>query len=101
MIYAYLRVSTNSQTTENQKITIKSYASLNNLQEPVFVYENVSGTKDYQKRKLGVLINNMNENDILIITELSRLGRSLTMIFNILSILLEKKYFCNFFKRRI
>ena len=49
-----------------------------------------SGTIDYHKRNLGLLIEQLKENDILVVTEISRLGRSLNMIFNIMTELQNK-----------
>lgn len=90
MIYAYIRVSTNYQTVQNQKIAIKNYAKYHRLHNIVWVAETISGTKIPEKRKLGELISNVNKNDIIIVTELSRLGRSLMMILNVLQELLDK-----------
>lgn len=91
MTYAYIRVSTEKQNVENQKITIKEYCRRMKITKVKFIDETISGTKDFQKRKLGKLIEELQEGDTLIITELSRLGRSLMMIFKILNELLAKK----------
>lgn len=91
MNYAYLRVSTGKQTVQNQKMEIRKYCKNKKLTNVIFVEETISGTKDYSKRKLGKLIEVLETGDTLVITELSRLGRSLMMIFNILDILLKKK----------
>lgn len=90
MNYAYIRVSTENQTTENQKITIRQYCREHRLTKVKYISENVSGTKNYEKRELGKLIDIVQSGDVLIVTELSRLGRSITMIFEILNILLKK-----------
>lgn len=85
MYYGYLRVSTEEQNLENQKIAI-----LEKFNIDCWVYEKRSGTVDYHKRNLGGLMNNLSKNDVLVITELSRLGRSLSMIFKIINDLIEK-----------
>lgn len=90
MNYAYIRVSTNLQTTENQKIVIKNYCRYHRIHNLIFISENVSGTKDPSKRKLGDLINTVQSGDLIVITELSRLGRSLMMILDTLQYLLNK-----------
>lgn len=90
MNYAYIRVSTENQTTENQKITIRQYCRDHRLTKVKYISENVSGTKNYEKRELGKLIDIVQSGDVLIVTELSRLGRSITMIFEIFNILLKK-----------
>lgn len=90
IVYGYIRVSTEKQTTENQKLEIKKFCKAKQLKRPVFVSETISGTKKIDKRKLGELLNKMNSDDILIVTELSRLGRSMIMIMDILQLLLDK-----------
>lgn len=91
MNYAYIRVSTGKQTVKNQKMEIRKYCKEKKLHNIQFIEETISGTKDFKKRKLGKLIENMNSEDTLVITEISRLGRSLMMIFNILDVLMKKK----------
>lgn len=91
MNYAYIRVSTNYQTVQNQKIAIKQYAKLNHLKNINWISETISGTKNPEKRKLGELVRNSQKGDVIIVTELSRLGRSLIMILNVLQTLLEKE----------
>ena len=91
MNYGYIRVSTENQTVENQKIAIKQFCKSKKLHHIQWVAETVSGTKKPEKRKLGNLIENVKEGDIIIITELSRLSRSLIMILDVLQKLLEKK----------
>ena len=91
MIYAYIRVSTNYQTVQNQKIAIREYARYHRLHKIQWFAETISGTKTPEKRKLGELLNQVQKDDVIIITELSRLGRSMTMILNVLQELLEKE----------
>lgn len=89
MFYGYIRVSTQEQNTENQKKAISEKYTIDK-----WIEEKKSGTIDYRKRSLGKLLDTLKEGDSLVITELSRLGRSLTMVFNIISILKEKKIRC-------
>ncbi|MFC2603627.1 MAG: recombinase family protein [Treponema sp.] len=90
MVYGYIRVSTDEQTTTNQKIAIRDYCRKRKLYHIQWVSEYVSGTKNPEKRKLGNLLMVVNQNDLIICTELSRLGRSLMMILNVLHYLLER-----------
>lgn len=90
MIYAYIRVSTDTQTVENQKLAIKAYARYHRFHNIIWVSETISGTKKPEKRKLGEVIQKAQGGDTIIITELSRLGRSLMMILDVLQNLLEK-----------
>ncbi len=91
MNYAYIRVSTNMQTVQNQKIAIRNYARTHRIHNVQWIAETISGTKKPEKRKLGELLKTVNEGDTIIVTELSRLGRSLMMILDVLQLLLEKK----------
>ncbi|MBR0496214.1 MAG: recombinase family protein [Treponema sp.] len=91
MIYGYIRVSTDGQTVENQKIAIRKFCRYRRLYHIQWISETISGTKKPEKRKLGKLLENVQENDTIVITELSRLGRSLMMIIDVLQKLLEKK----------
>lgn len=90
MNYAYIRVSTSCQTVQNQKLAIKDYAKKHQLHKIQWIAETISGVKEPEKRKLGELIKAAQKDDIIIITEISRLGRSITMIFDVLQILLDK-----------
>ena len=56
-----------------------------------WVSETISGTKKPEKRKLGKLLEIVKEDDLIVVTELSRLGRSLMMILDVLQELLDKK----------
>ena len=91
MVYGYVRCSTSGQSVESQKLAIKNYCRIHRLHNVQWIAENISGTKQPEKRKLGKLLKETRENDLIIITELSRLGRSLMMILDVLQILLEKK----------
>jgi DNA invertase Pin-like site-specific DNA recombinase len=90
MIYGYIRVSTDKQTTENQRFEILKYASERQLPVERWIEETISATKKLSDRKLGALIERMHEEDILIVTELSRLGRSILEVMSILHTLMEK-----------
>jgi putative DNA-invertase from lambdoid prophage Rac len=91
MIYGYIRVSTDKQTTENQRFEILKYAHEKHLRVNKWIEETISATKHLSQRKLGTLLQTMHEDDILIVTELSRLGRSLLEVMSILHTLMEKE----------
>jgi len=91
MIYGYIRVSTDKQTTENQRFELLKYAAEKKLHIDRWIEETVSATRQLSHRKLGSLLNNMQEGDILLVTELSRLGRSLLEVMSILHTLMEKE----------
>lgn len=85
MIYGYIRVSTDKQTVENQRYEVNQFCEKNVLVVDKWIEETISGSKNLQDRKLGKLLKKMRKNDILICSELSRLGRNLLMIMGILN----------------
>src|SRR3712207_4330050 len=90
MMYGYIRVSTDKQTTENQRFEILKFADEKKLRVDRWIEETISATKHLSHRKLGRLLETMQADDILIVTELSRLGRSLLEVMSILHTLMEK-----------
>ena len=91
MTYGYIRVSTDHQTVENQRFEIKNFCKRNNLKVDGWIEETISGTKNYSKRRLGALLKKVTKGDMIICSELSRLGRSLFMIMDILNICMTKE----------
>jgi DNA invertase Pin-like site-specific DNA recombinase len=85
MIYGYIRVSTDRQTVENQRFEIERFCSKNDLKIEQWIEETISGTKLPEKRLLGSLLSRVKKDDLIVCTELSRLGRSLFMIMSILN----------------
>ena len=90
MIYGYIRVSSDKQTIENQRYEIKRFCKKRQLKIDGWIEETISGTKVYNKRELGKLLNRVKKEDVIICSELSRLGRNLFMIMEILSICMKK-----------
>ena len=92
MVYGYLRVSSDDQTVENQKVGVVQFANTHEWTIDGYIIDDgVSGTKDPSKRQLGKLLGRVKENDIIICSEISRLGRNLLMIMSILQMLMQKK----------
>lgn len=91
-INGYIRVSGDKQTVEYQKFVITNYCKQRGFDPDSIIWteEVVTGIKDPKKRKLGHLLDNVEEGDIIICTEISRLGRSMYMIMEILSECMEK-----------
>ncbi len=85
MVYGYIRVSTDRQTVENQRYEVNRFCESNTLVVDKWIEETISGSKNLQDRKLGKLLKKMKKGDILICSELSRLGRNLLMIMGILN----------------
>ncbi len=90
MIYGYIRVSTDKQSVENQRFEINKFATNNGEIVDRWVEETISGTKEISKRSLGKTIKKMKAGDVLICTELSRLGRNLLMIMSVLNECMNK-----------
>ena len=88
---AYLRVSTEGQDLEKNKIEILKLANSNKLGNVEFVEEKVSGKISWKKRKIADIIESLAEGDSLLLPEISRLGRSMLEIMEILAIATEKK----------
>lgn len=85
MIYGYLRVSSDDQDVNSQKQGVDKFAEEHNYIIDEYISdEGVSGGKDPDKRKLGPLLQKLKEKDIVIASEISRLGRDLFMVMDIL-----------------
>ena len=84
MIYAYIRVSTDKQSVENQHYEIETFCRKKNFAVERWIEETISSRVSLQERKLGKLLKRIKRGDTLIVSELSRLGRSLMEIMGIL-----------------
>lgn len=91
MIYGYIRVSSDKQTVENQRFEINNFCERENIKIDGWIEETISGTKAYNKRQLGTLLRRVQKDDLIICAELSRLGRNLFMIMEILNICMTKE----------
>ena len=90
MYYGYIRVSSDKQTVENQRFEITRFAEENGFEIGGWIEETISGTKNYDKRALGKLLNKASSDDVIVCSELSRLGRNLFMIMEILNVCMNK-----------
>ena len=91
MIYGYIRVSSDKQTVENQRFEINNFCERESIHIDGWIEETISGTKAYDKRQLGRLLNKVQKDDLIICAELSRLGRNLFMIMEILNICMTRE----------
>lgn len=87
---AYLRISTTDQDLEKNKAAILHLANEKNLGQVQFIEETISGTVSWKKRKIANIIEQLQKGDNLIVSELSRIGRSMLEIMQVLSIAMEK-----------
>ena len=85
MIYGYIRVSTDKQTVENQRYEINQFCEKSGIVVDKWFEETISGSKKLEERQLGKLLKKMKKEDVLVCSELSRLGRNLLMIMGILN----------------
>lgn len=90
MIYCYLRVSTLLQDEQNQRQGIENFAVEHGLTITQYVIDKTSGTIEPTERNLGRLLRIVKSGDTILISELSRLGRRLFMLFRILENLMSK-----------
>ena len=84
MVYGYIRVSTDRQTVDNQRFEIERFCSTKNIAIDQWIEETISGTQAPEKRQLGILLTGVKTGDLIICSELSRLGRNMLMIMSIL-----------------
>lgn len=91
MTYGYIRVSSDKQTVENQRFEINKFCERQSMRIDGWIEETISGTKVYTKRQLGKLLRRVHKDDIIVCSELSRLGRNLFMIMEILNVCMTKE----------
>ncbi len=91
MIYGYIRVSTDKQSVENQEFEIINFANKSNIKVDKWIKETISSRKDLDKRKLGSLLKRLKKGDVIIASELSRLGRNLLQVMSILHLCMQKE----------
>lgn len=90
MVTAYVRVSTEKQDLDNQKKEIVRYANSKNIKIDNWVEEIISGSVSRKNRQLEELLSTLRSGDTLIITEVSRLSRTLLEILSIMEECIKK-----------
>jgi DNA invertase Pin-like site-specific DNA recombinase len=91
MVYAYIRVSTEKQTIANQRHEIKQFAMSRKIRINKWVEETISSTKKMEERSFSTILKKLKSDDILIISEISRMGRNLMQIMSVLHLCMERK----------
>ena len=91
MIYGYVRVSTDKQSLQNKEFEINNFCQMQQIKIDKWIAEMISGTKNFEKRKLGILLKKLKKDDILICSEISRLGRNLLQVMTILNFCMQKE----------
>jgi DNA invertase Pin-like site-specific DNA recombinase len=87
---AYIRVSTDKQDLNNQKLEILEFARRTNRRVDEFLEIAISSRKSSKKRRIDELVGKLSETDTLLVTELSRLGRSTGEVINLVNELLQR-----------
>lgn len=87
---AYIRVSSEKQNCSNQHYEIENFCKIHNFIIDKWVEEVISSRKELKQRKLGKVLDKLKSGDILITTEISRLGRNMLEIMGILQTCLNK-----------
>ena len=88
---AYLRVSKDSQDVKNQRLAILDFARQERLEIDEFIELSVSATRTPKERKLDVLLERLKPQDALLVSELSRMGRSVGEIITTVDTLVKCK----------
>lgn len=88
---AYIRVSTNKQDVNNQKLELYEYARKKELTIDDIIETQVSSGKDRLKRRIDELLGKLSEGDTIIITEISRLGRSTSEVIHLINEMIKRK----------
>jgi putative DNA-invertase from lambdoid prophage Rac len=100
-VHAYLRVSTDKQDLENQRQEIERFATSRSLQIDLWHEVTISSRKGDKARGIDDLLSSLRRGDILIVSELSRLARSVRGILNIMESLSRKKVYSYFIKQNL
>jgi putative DNA-invertase from lambdoid prophage Rac len=93
-IFVYIRVSTGKQDVASQINEVYSYCEKERLYPPsknIFVDEGISGTVSWRDRKIFNIVENSKKEDIIIVPEISRLGRNMNEVNQLIGICIEKK----------
>ena len=87
---AYIRTSTDKQDLNNQKLEIFEFAKKNKLEVDDFIQMTISSRKTSKERRIDEMLLNLEDADTLIVTELSRLGRSTAEVIGLVNELIKK-----------
>lgn len=89
-VYAYLRVSTDAQDVANQKLGVLEYCAKNGFGAPLLIEDTASGKLDWQKRKIGELLQQIPAGSVLVAAEITRLARSTLQVLEMLKLAAER-----------
>ena len=100
-VFAYLRVSTDAQDVANQKLGVLEYCAQNGFGAPVLVEDTASGKVDWQKRKIGELLQAIPSGSVLVAAEITRLARSTLQVLEMLKLAAERGISVHVVKSRL
>lgn len=100
-IFAYLRVSTDKQDLENQRLEISLYAERSGMVVDEWLEIEISSRKDIRQRRIVELLTKLNRGDVLLVSEVSRLARSMREVHNIMGDLAAKRVTVQIIKQNI
>jgi len=101
MNFAYLRVSTDVQDVKNQKLGILEYCNKHNISPLQIIEDTGSGKIHWKKRKIGQILEQAKSGDIIVTSEISRIGRSTLQVLEILELAIQKGVFVHITKNNI
>lgn len=99
--FAYLRVSTDTQDVKNQKFGVLDYCHTQSLTSLKFIEDTASGTTPWRERSIGALLENGKIGDVIIVAEVSRLGRTILQVLEILEVAAQKGISVHIAKNRM
>lgn len=99
--YTYLRVSTNRQDVKNQKLGVLEYCNSHGITPLKFVEDTVSGKTPWRERAIGAILKKSVQGDVIIVAEVSRLGRSTLQVLEILEAAAQKGISVHIAKNRM
>src|SRR6266478_8536275 len=99
--FAYLRVSTDHQDAKNQKLGVLDYCNSHGINPVKFVEDTVSGKTPWRERAIGTILEKALTGDVIIVAEVSRLGRSTLQVLEILEMAAKKGVSIHIAKNRM
>lgn len=91
MVIGYIRVSSDKQDAQKQEHLLLKYAQQQHIQIDEFIKVEISSRRNIQARRIDELLRLLDANDVLVVAELSRLGRNMFEVINIINQLSEKE----------
>jgi len=99
--YAYLRVSTDNQDLENQKLGVLEYCARKHISPLQIIEDTISSKKSWKQRALGKIILQAKNGDLLVVAEVSRLARSTLEVLELLQAAAQKQMIVHIAKNHI